>query len=95
MEVTRVIGFVGAGISAAAYVPQIYHLIAKQCSAGISLKAFAAWFLAALLLSIHAVAIRADVFIALGLLQIVATLLILFFGHKYRGKRCAAHTRER
>jgi uncharacterized protein with PQ loop repeat len=61
----KIIGLVGSGLVIWAYVPQIEHLIKEHCSAGISRRAYALWFIAALLLLIHAVMIRDTVFIFL------------------------------
>jgi uncharacterized protein with PQ loop repeat len=91
MNVPEVAGFVGAGLAGAAYVPQISHLIRARCSAGISLLAFSVWLLASLLVITQAIAIRAGVFIFLGAVQIVATMLILIYTSKYRGSYCDMH----
>lgn len=40
--VPEVTGHLGVVVAAAAYVPQITHLIGERCSAGISRPAFAA-----------------------------------------------------
>ena len=45
LAATQVAGFTGVGISAAAYLPQITHLIRARCSAGMSRLAFGAWLL--------------------------------------------------
>ncbi len=43
-------------LAAAAYLPQIMHLVRVHCAAGISRSAFRAWLFAALLITTHAVA---------------------------------------
>jgi uncharacterized protein with PQ loop repeat len=91
MTISAVIGFSGAAIAAYAYLPQINHLIAERCSAGISIRAFGLWFVASLLIAIRAIAIVDAVFILLGAVQLFALSLILFFGHKYRSSVCAFH----
>jgi uncharacterized protein with PQ loop repeat len=91
MTTSAVIGFSGAAIAAYAYVPQINHLIAERCSAGISIRAFGLWFVASLLIAIRAIAIVDAVFILLGAAQLFASSLILFFGHKYRSSVCTFH----
>ena len=88
---TEVAGYVGAGLAGAAYVPQIWHLTREHCSAGVSRVAFAVWLAASLLVTGHAVAIGATVFIALGAIQVVATALILFFSCRYASSFCASH----
>jgi hypothetical protein len=84
-------GFIGAGLAGAAYVPQIWHLISAHCSAGISRLAFAVWLAASVLVTTHAVAIRAIVFITLGAIQLAATALILVYATKYENSYCATH----
>jgi hypothetical protein len=91
LTITEIAGFAGAGLAGAAYVPQISHLIRARCSAGISRLAFAAWFLAALLISVRAVAIGAGVFIVLGGIQVVATALIVFCAARYKDTPCPSH----
>lgn len=49
---TEVAAFLGIGLAAAAYLPQILHLSRAHCSAGISRAAFSMWFLAALLVAL-------------------------------------------
>ena len=91
MTVTEIAGFAGAGLAGAAYVPQIRHLVKAHCSAGISTPAFEAWLLAAFLTTAHAIAIHAGVFIVLGGIQIVATVLIMFYAARYKGTACLSH----
>ena len=92
LTATEIAGFVGTGLAGAAYVPQISHLIRVRCSAGISRLAFAAWLLASLLTTTRAIAIRADVFVVLGGIQIVATALILLCAARYKNTRCPVHS---
>jgi uncharacterized membrane protein HdeD (DUF308 family) len=75
LTATQIGGFVGAGLTGAAYIPQISHLIRARCSAGISRLAFGVWLLASLLITARAIAVQAGVFIVLGVIQIVATAL--------------------
>jgi uncharacterized protein with PQ loop repeat len=91
LRATELAGFVGAALAGAAYVPQIWHLIRAHCSAGLSRIAFAVWLAASLLVTTHAVAIRATVFIALGAVQLAATALILIYTTKYEHSYCATH----
>jgi hypothetical protein len=84
-------GFIGAGLAGAAYVPQIWHLIRARCSVGISRLAFSVWLAASLLVTTHAIAIGAGVFIVLGAVQIVATTLILLYAGRYATSQCASH----
>lgn len=91
LRASELAGFIGAGIAGAAYVPQIWHLIRAHCSAGISRVAFGAWLMASLLITSHAVAIGDAVFVLLGVVQLVATILVLAFATKYEGSYCATH----
>ena len=91
LRATELAGFLGAALAGAAYVPQVWHLVREQCAAGLSRVAFAVWFVSSALVTSHAVASGATVFIALGAIQLTATALILFFTTKYAGSYCASH----
>lgn len=91
LTATEIAGFAGAGLAGAAYVPQISHLIRARCSAGISRLAFDAWFLSSVLTTARAVAIHAGVFIAVGVVQILATALIMIFATRYKDTSCPSH----
>jgi uncharacterized protein with PQ loop repeat len=91
MNVPTILGLIGAIIAGIAYLPQITHLIKEHCSAGISQNAFLLWFVASVLITTNAVYIRSGVFIFLGVVQIVSTLLIFIFSTIYRGQTCIAH----
>jgi hypothetical protein len=91
-EATELAGFIGAGLAGAAYVPQIWHLIRAHCSAGLSRLAFGTWFAASLLITIHAVASGAVVFVVLGAIQLVATTLVLVYSTKYQHSYCWSHS---
>jgi hypothetical protein len=84
-------GIVGVGLSGAAYVPQIAHLIRGRCSAGVSRPAYAVWLIASILLAIKAVGIQAWVFVALGADQVAATTLVLFYAARYKDQYCPSH----
>ena len=90
-EGTKWVGFLGTALVIIAYVPQIHHLITERCSAGISLKAYALWFVAGFLMLVHAAAIGDPVFMALQGYQIGAGALIIFFGWKYQNSFCETH----
>jgi hypothetical protein len=91
LKATELAGFVGAALAGAAYVPQIWHLTKEHCSAGLSRVAFAVWLTASLLVTSHAIAIGAAVFIVLGTIQLVATALILIYSARYANSYCASH----
>ena len=91
LTTTEIAGYIGAGLAGAAYVPQVYHLIRARCSAGISRLAFEVWLLASVLINTRAIAIHAAVFIVLGGIEIVATILIMFYAARYKGTTCPSH----
>lgn len=91
LRLTEVAGFIGAGLAGAAYVPQISHLIRAHCSAGISRLAFAVWLVSSFLVTTHAIAIRAGVFIVLGVIQVIATILICIYAKVYENSYCDIH----
>jgi uncharacterized protein with PQ loop repeat len=88
---SELIGLGGASLAGYAYLPQITHLIRERCSAGISRRAFILWFLASILITIHAVFISAIVFILLGVIQIGATSTIVVYSARYKGLVCPIH----
>ncbi len=91
VDLSHVTGFIGAAIAVGAYCPQIYHLLTRRCSAGLSLRSFAAWLVATVLLLAHAFMIQSDVFIALEIASLLAIVVILVLGFKYRRRSCAQH----
>jgi uncharacterized protein with PQ loop repeat len=91
LTATEIAGYIGAGLAGAAYVPQISHLIRARCSAGISRLAFWVWLLASFLVMARAIALHAGVFIVLGVIQIAATAIIVFYATRYRGMYCPTH----
>jgi uncharacterized protein with PQ loop repeat len=91
MDGPSIIGLVGAVIAGYAYFPQIAHLLKERCTAGISRQAFALWAISSVLVTINAIHIGSIVFIALGIVQISATIIIYVFSTKYRGNVCSYH----
>lgn len=91
MIIFQLAGFIGSILVIYAYVPQIRHLIAAHCSAGISSRAYSLWLVAAALLLSHAIVIRDAVFITLQILNMAAIGLTLFFAQKYKNGTCPVH----
>lgn len=91
LDIFNTLGLSGAIIAGVAYVPQITHLIQEHCSAGISVKAYAMWFIASVLITINAVVDGSIAFITLGVVQILATAIIFIFSQKYKGQACPSH----
>jgi uncharacterized protein with PQ loop repeat len=84
-------GYLGTTLVVLAYLPQIHHLIRERCSAGLSVRAYECWLVAAVLLVCYAVAVRDTVFIALQGYQLAAASIIYFLSKKYEGMRCEDH----
>ena len=91
MRLSQILGFVGTCIVAAAYIPQIRHLIKEHCSAGISIRAYGLWFLAALFFLAYAGMIRDIVFVIAQVLSLVAICVIVIYAKKYENQFCLAH----
>ncbi|HEV8683061.1 MAG TPA: PQ-loop repeat-containing protein [Actinomycetota bacterium] len=91
LTATQIAAFVGVGLAGTAYIPQIWHLVRAHCSAGISRFAFCLWLGASLLITTHAIATQAAVFVVLGGVQIAATTVILLFATKYASSYCGGH----
>jgi len=94
MAPSALLGFLGTGIVAAAYLPQIYHLVKEHCSAGISIKAYALWWVASVLFLVHAAMIRDVVFIFAQVINVIAILAIIIYVKKYGRQMCRIHLRE-
>ena len=90
-DLSQISGFAGAIISCMAYIPQIIHLIKEKCAEGISIKAFASWFLASSLLLFHAIMIKSVIFILFQTGSLLAISIILIFAYKYRKHLCKKH----
>ncbi len=93
LAATQIAAFLGVGLAAGAYLPQILHLAREHCAAGISRLAFRTWLLAAVLITSHAIATGAVAFIALGVVQVVATSVILVYAARYASLYCTGHER--
>ncbi len=93
MSATTWVGFVGAALVIMAYLPQVVHLIKERCSWGISIGAYAMWFVAGILICAHAVSLNDPVFIVLQGYNVVATAAIAAFAKKYKQNICIDHRR--
>ena len=94
MDIPQILGFIGATIVIAAYLPQVMHLVKERCSAGISLGTYALWFLASLLLLAHALMIEDMVFITLQVFNLFFIAIIYFFARKYKTMACQSHLKN-
>lgn len=94
MALSQLLGFLGTGIVAVAYIPQIHHLVKEHCSAGISINAYGLWFCASALFLMHAAMIRDLVFIVVQIVNLVAILAIVVCAKKYERQMCLTHLHE-
>ncbi len=91
MNLPQVLGFVGTGVVAGAYVPQIWHLVKEHCSAGISIRAYFLWFLASVLFLVHAAMIKDIVFILVQVVNLLAIAAVVFYAKRYEKQLCLLH----
>jgi hypothetical protein len=89
--VVEALGLVGIATSVAAYLPQLLHIAREHCSAGVSGRAWAMWFVSALLVGLVAVSRRDPIFMTFQLCSLVSAGAILFLIRKYRGMACGSH----
>jgi uncharacterized protein with PQ loop repeat len=94
MSISQLLGFLGTGIVAAAYIPQIHHLVKEHCSAGISINAYALWCVASIFFLIHGAMIRDMAFVFVQVVNLIAILAILICVKKYGRQMCLMHLRE-
>lgn len=88
MDVPYILGFIGTIIVAAAYIPQIYHIVKKHCSMGLSVAAWSLWLFATILIFIHALTTVDWIFIVLVAIHLVAITVILFLSLYYKNSVC-------
>lgn len=86
-----VLAFIGTTIVAAAYLPQIVHLLRRHCAYGISVPAWSLWLFATLLILPRAAASGDRVFLALQLINGSAILFILTFAAFHQRTTCPRH----
>ncbi|MBI3491259.1 MAG: PQ-loop repeat-containing protein [Acidobacteria bacterium] len=91
MNISQIVGFSGTGLVIVGYIPQIHHLIKEQCTAGLSVPAFAVWCSASLLFLIHATMIRDVVFVGVQVVNLAASGIIVAFCKRYAGQVCPSH----
>ena len=91
IQVTQILGFIGTIIVAAGYLPQIIHIAKEGCSAGVSVRAWACWLIASLMMLSHALALMDVVFMALQVINIAAIVCIIVLARKYERMTCASH----
>ncbi len=94
MAFSQLLGFLGTGLVAAAYIPQIHHLVKEHCSAGISMKAYVLWCIASALFLIHAAMIRDVVFVFVQIVNLAAIVAIVICVKKYERQMCLTHLHE-
>ena len=91
MQISQVFGLAGTLIVVGAYLPQLIHLQRERCSAGLSQRAYVLWFVASLLILVHAIVQRDLVFIVLQGVNVIATGTIVVLAGRYKDSVCATH----
>lgn len=93
--ISQVLGFLGAAIVAAGYVPQIVHIAREGCSAGVSVRAWCCWLVSSVLVLSHALMVFDGVFIALQSVNVAAIVAIIVLAKRYERATCASHVGHR
>jgi uncharacterized protein with PQ loop repeat len=93
MRLSQLLGLAGTGIVAAAYIPQIRHLVREHYSAGISIRAHCLWFVGALFFLACAAMIGDVVFTLAQVLSVVAICVIVILARRYENQFCPSHSR--
>ena len=91
MQVSHVFGLAGTLIVVGAYLPQLVHLKRERCSGGLSRRAYVLWFVASLLILVHAIMLRDLVFVTLQSVNAIATGMIVVLAGRYKDNVCATH----
>jgi uncharacterized protein with PQ loop repeat len=91
MRIAQMLGAIGTGLVVGGYLPQVRHLIKEECSAGLSLTAFALWCTAALLFLTYALIIHDTVFVVVQSVSLIANTFILALTKRYEGQLCPWH----
>lgn len=74
-----------------AYLPQLIYLERERCSGGLSRGAYVLWFVASLLILVHAILLGDLVFVTLQGANAIATGMIVVLTGRYKGNICATH----
>lgn len=91
MTPLALIALAGSLVSAAAYIPQILHLLRQHCVCGLSLKAWFAWLITTLLIVPHAVETEDTIFLVIQLMNALAIAFIFGFAFQHRNRLCRQH----
>jgi uncharacterized protein with PQ loop repeat len=94
ISLSQALGFLGTAIVAAAYIPQIRHLIKEHCAAGISIYAYTLWCAASVFFLVHAAMIHDVVFLVAQIVSVIAILAVLICVRKYERQMCSTHLRQ-
>ena len=89
---TEILGFIGALLIVVAYVPQIKHIVSEHCAGGISMKSWIVWFVATVLILIHALTTTDLVFKLLQVINLIAILVVVGLINVYGDRVC--HSKE-
>jgi MtN3 and saliva related transmembrane protein len=80
------LGLIGSIIFAAAYIPQIVHLVKIKDSTGISISSWMIWLLGAILLLVYAIHLHDIVFLVLTILETAALVTTIVLAAIYKKK---------
>ena len=83
-HIIEVSTFIGGGISAVAYVPQMLHIIKVKSSRGNSLIAWYTWLLGASVMLAYALYLNNAVLIILNLIYTICIAIIIGLIYRYR-----------
>ena len=89
-----ILGSIGAAIILLAYVPQIFHMISKKCSAGVSIRAWGIWLLGSALMLLHAINLQDIIFLCAQITNVVAIVIIIVLARKYSRSACSLHSHK-
>lgn len=91
VQVSHVFGLAGTIMVVGAYLPQLIYLERERCSGGLSRGAYVLWFVASLLILVHAILLGDLVFVTLQGANAIATGMIVVLTGRYKGNICATH----
>jgi uncharacterized protein with PQ loop repeat len=89
--VFETMGMIGITLSAAAYLPQLTHLVRRHCADGISTRAWTMWLTSSLLIGSLALYRHDYVFIVLAASTAASSATILVLAHRYKDQACDPH----
>lgn len=83
-EILAIGAVIGGIIGAAAYIPQIKHLLQVKDSSGISMSAMWMWFTESILLLLYAINIKDLVYIFVYTVFLICCAIVIYLTLKYK-----------